>query len=217
MAETKKPSTQKKDDSKNTEKDVNINDILKIVEELKASNEKLKEKVEKKETPVLFSNNNNFGSKRVKCVSLVHNPINVSTEPDAKGKIFSFNKYGDVRLIKFDELNDIVASYPNTMSQGLIYICNPDVVKELGLDDEYEKIYDKETVDKIIYMREEHDADLFIGMNKNMQESTVREIANLINNNVTIDFNYLQKIKENTGYDIAKIAKDLKEAFGNKE
>jgi hypothetical protein len=52
---------------------------------------------------------------------------------------------------------------------------------------------------------------LLIGMEKNLQESIVIKIAQLLNANEKMDFNYLRKIKEETGYDIEQIAKDIKE------
>lgn len=151
------------------------------------------------------------GSKKIKCINLMHNPLNVSTEPDGMGRVFSFQNYGDAQFIKFDFLSDIVSSYPYTMEHGLLYICDKEAVEELGLSDEYKKIYDKETLDKLIYLREETDVDLLIGMEKNLQESIVIKIAQLLNANEKMDFNYLRKIKEETGYDIEQIAKDIKE------
>ena len=77
--------------------------------------------------------------------------------------------------------------------------------------DEYEKMYTKDIIDELVYLRRENDADLFIGMVKELQESTSVKIAELLNQNETMDFNYLRKIKDETGIDIEQIAKDLKE------
>ena len=111
----------------------------------------------------------------------------------------------------FDDIADIVASYPNTMEGGLCYICDPKAVEALGLSEEYKNIYNKEIMDRIVWLREESDVDLFIGMDKNLQESTSIEIAKLINSNERMDYNYLRRIKDECGIDIEGIAKELKE------
>jgi hypothetical protein len=199
----------------------NNNDMIKVLmaqmEELKKQIQDVnQEKSGLQQLVDTLKNNNNstkqtVGSKKIKCINLMHNPLNVSTEPDGMGRVFSFQNYGDTQFIKFDFLSDIVSSYPYTMEHGLLYICDKEAVEELGLSDEYKKIYDKETLDKLIYLREETDVDLLIGMEKNLQESIVIKIAQLLNANEKMDFNYLRKIKEETGYDIEQIAKDIKE------
>ena len=153
----------------------------------------------------------NLSGKKIKCVNLMHSIVNISTEPDGKGRMFTFNNYGDVLPIKFDFLVDIVSAYPYTMENGLIYICDKEAVEELGLKEEYTKVYDKEKMDKLIYLREETDLELFLGMEKNLQESTAIEIAKLLNANESMDYNYIKRIKEETDFDIEEIAKDLKE------
>lgn len=147
--------------------------------------------------------------KKIKCINLMRNPLNVSTEPLGKGKMFEFQKYGESKLIKFDELSDIVSSYPNTMSQGLLYIANANAVEELGLSDEYENIHTKEMLDELIYLRRDMDVDVFISMPKALQKSTAVEIARLINANEAIDWNRQKSIKDATGIDFEEIAKAI--------
>lgn len=147
--------------------------------------------------------------KKIRCINLMRNPLNVTTEPFGRGKPFEFAKYGDSKLIKFDELSDIVSAYPNTMEQGLLYIANPDAVVELGLEEEYKNIHTKEMLDELIFLRRDMDVDIFVSMPQALKESTAVEIARLINANETIDWNRLKKIKDETGIDIDEIAKTM--------
>lgn len=189
-------------------------------EELKAQNEQMAKMLKQMQAQlskmqntqvVVAQADKGLSGKKIKCINLMNNPLNVSTEPNGMGRVFSFNKYGETRLIKFDELADIVSSYPNTVEKGLLFIANKEAVEELGLSEEYEKMYTKDIIDELVYLRRENDADLFIGMVKELQESTSVKIAELLNQNETMDFNYLRKIKDETGIDIEQIAKDLKE------
>lgn len=194
---------------------VDQNEIIKqLMEQIAEQNKKMEElqsKINENNKQDVVQNDNNFGIKKIKCINLMHNPLNISTEPNGMGRVYSFKNYGDSRMIKFDDIADIVASYPNTMEGGLCYICDPKAVEALGLSEEYKNIYNKETMDRIVWLREESDVDLFIGMDKNLQESTSIEIAKLINSNERMDYNYLRRIKDECGIDIEGIAKELKE------
>jgi len=221
MAETKRrgrppksETTPKKVEEKKTD-DSQEELIKKLMAQLEEQNAKMAEMQKqidnKSQTVVVNADNNAIRGKKIKVVNLMQNPLNLSTEPNGMGRIFTFNKYGDSKLIKFDDLADIVASYPYTMEHGLAYICDKEVVEELGLADDYAKLFDKERMDKVVKLKEESDLDLFLGMDINLQESAARRIAELINANERMDYNYLRTIKEKTGIDIEAIAKELRE------
>lgn len=202
----------------NNIKTENQDDIIKkLMEQIAEQNAKMAEmqkQIENNNTPTVIVSNDNSSvirGKKIKVINLMQNPLNISTEPNGGGRVYSFKNYGDSRLIKFDDLADIVAAYPNTMEHGMAYICDKEAVEELGLSDEYSKLFDKERMDKVVWLREESDLDLFLGMDRNLQESAAIRIAELINANEKMDYNYLRTIKENTGIDIEEIAKELKD------
>ena len=157
----------------------------------------------------IIQQSNSMSSKKVKVVNLMHNPLNISTEPNGKGRIYAFRDYGDSKLIKYDDLVEILSSYPNTMEKGYAYICDKEAVESLGLVEEYKSLFNKATIDKMIRLREEVDLELFLGMDKDLQESTSVEIAKRLNAKEQIDYNYLRTIKDKTGIDIESIANNL--------
>jgi len=184
--------------------------MVKMMEMMQKEMEALKSQINSSPS-VSQTQDKGLNGKKIKCVNLMHNPLNVSTEPDGRGRMYSFNEYGDFKMIKYDDLVDIVTSYPNTIEKGLMFITNKDAVEELGLEEDYKYIYSKEVLDELVYLRRASDVDLFIGMSKEMQDTTALEIAKLFNLNETMDYNYLKKIKDVTGIDIEEKAKDLKE------
>lgn len=203
---------------KEEKKVVEINSQDEVIKQLMAQiaeqNKKMaemQEQIANSKQPVIVQSTptNNFSGKKVKVINLMHNPLNISTEPDGMGRAYSFREYGESRLIKYDDLADIVASYPHTMESGCAYICDKDVVESLGLSEEYEKLFDKETMDKVMWLRTESDLELFLGMAESLQKSLAKKIAKLINANERIDYNYIKVIKDKTGIDIEEIAKDL--------
>lgn len=189
--------------------------IAKLMAQIEEQNKKMAELQSQinnqPKTQTIIQQNNGLSGKKVKVVNLMHNPLNISTEPNGMGRVYTFRDYGESRLIKYDDLADIVASYPHTMESGCAYICDKDVVESLGLSEEYEKLFDKETMDKVVWLRTESDLELFLGMADSLQESVAGKIAELINANERIDYNYIKIIKERTGIDIEEIAKDLKD------
>ena len=223
MAETKRrgrppksETTPKKVEEKKTDNSQEelIKKLMAQIEEQNAKMAEMQKQIENNNQPqtvVVNNENNSIRGKKVKVVNLMQNPLNISTEQNGNGRVYSFKNYGDSRLIKFDDLADIVASYPYTMEHGLAYICDKEVVEELGLADDYAKLFDKERMDKVVKLREESDLDLFLGMDINLQESAARRIAELINANERMDYNYLRTIKEKTGIDIEAIAKEFRE------
>ena len=150
------------------------------------------------------------GSTKIKCINIAHYPVNISTLPSGQGRVFTFNEYGQAHYIKYDDLLDIISSYPNTMTSGIIYVADKDFCEEQGLYDDLGTIYTKEVMDKLVYLRDDTDVDMLCNMKKELLESTVREIAELYNKGEAMEANKLARIKKETGYDIVKIADDIK-------
>ncbi len=147
---------------------------------------------------------------KIKCINIAHHPVNISTFPNGQGRVFEFKEYGQVQYIRQDDLLDIISSYPRTMESGLIYVADKDFCDEQNLYENEEIIYTKELMDKLVYLREDVDVDLLCGMSKPLLESTIREIAQLYNQGEYMEPNKLERIKKDLGYDIAKIADDIK-------
>lgn len=182
-----------------------------LVSQMREELEALRTQITNKPQVIEISNTNTIKGKKIKCISLSTNPVNISTEPHGRGRLKTFQKYGQMIPIRFDELEDMVSVYPNTMGSGIIFIADPEAVKELGLEDDYENIHSKETLDKVAFLREDMDVDIFIGLNDIMKKEMALNIAKNINKNEYIDANRLKKIKEETEIDIEEQARKIKD------
>lgn len=147
---------------------------------------------------------------KIKCINLAHNPVNIATMPNGQGRVYTFNEYGQVHYIRHDDLLDIISSYPKTMESGIIYVADKEFCDEQNLYENEQVVYTKDIMDKLVYLREDVDVDMLCGMSAPLLESTVREIAKLYNNNEAMEPNKLERIKQETGYDIVKLAEDIK-------
>ena len=89
-------------------------------------------------------------------------------------------------------------------------IADRDFCKEQGLYNDDDIIYTKEVMDKLVYLREDVDVDMLCNMSEPLLESTVREIAELYNKGEEMEANKLERIKKELGFDIVKLADDIK-------
>ena len=96
------------------------------------------------------------------------------------------------------------------MESGLIYISDKEFCDEQNVYENEDVIYTKEIMDKIVYLRDDVDLEMLFGMSKPLLDSTIREIAQLYNKGEYMEPNKLERIKKELGYDIAKIANDIK-------
>lgn len=188
-----------------------------IIAQLMAKIEELQNKIDNQPQSNYIRTEENFGGKKIKVISLVQGILNLSTEPDGQGRVYTFNKYSDSRMIRFDDLNDIISNYPVATEEGYFYITNKDVVKYFDLEEEYSKIYTKEMIDGIIKLQTDSDVDFLLGMNKDLRESTIMAIAERINSGERMDYNNLRRIKDEINVDIEDIANKLKENFQKKK
>lgn len=227
MAETKKAGRPKKaETTAKIEATSNTEDLIKtLMAQIEEQNKKMAEMQEQlnsaNSTPTITvdatTDEAKLRGRQFKLINLMHCVLNVSTEPNGKGRVFTFDKYGASHRVRFDDLCSIVSSYPYTVENGFVYIADKDMVEYLGLTESYEKIYDKATIDKIVLLKAEEDVDMFVGMEKNLQESTAYEIARRINANENVDLNNVNRIKVECGIDIVKIAEDIKANSKKKE
>ena len=87
--------------------------IKQLMAQIEAQNKAMAEMQAKMnaQPTVVVQKDNGMGAKKVKCINLMHNIVNVSTEPEGQGRLYMFEKYGDYKMIKYDDLSDIVSSY----------------------------------------------------------------------------------------------------------
>lgn len=181
-----------------------LEDAMGVIAEMKKKLE------EQPQVTVVQQSNDRRSNSKIKCISLSYDPLNLATMPNGQGRVFTFKRYGQSIYIKYDDMLDIISSYPNTIESGLVYITDKEFCEEQGIYDNMDNIYTKDMLDEVVYLRRDIDVELLQGMSKPLLESTVRKIAELYNANEAMEANKLDTIKKTLGYDIVKIAEDIK-------
>lgn len=151
---------------------------------------------------------------KVKVISLVPNQYNLSTQDNGQGKVFSFPKFGHVITMRTSELEDVLSieKYRTQAEKGFIYICDPIVVEELGLTDEYKTLLDEKAMKHVLKLSDDSAVDMFCSLDSEIQDSIATSIAEEVANNKPVDRNRMFEIKRRTSIDIEKMAQDLKDA-----
>ena len=194
-----------------TEAEIELEQTKKMLAEMQAQMAKMQEQMSAK-TEVVVKQMPSRSNDKIKCISLSPNPVNISTLPNNRGKKFTFEKYGSSWSIRRGDLEDVVSSYENTMKSGLIYVCDRDFIEEQGLDEHYNNsLYSKELLDKLVYLRDDADVEMFLNMSKQLQEATAVRIARLFKMNEHYEPNVLARIKTEAGFDIEQMAQEYVE------
>lgn len=177
-------------DSANKEK----SDLQSLVELLKNSNDDKE-------------NNNNI-PKRIKIISLVPNMLNLTTQPNGRGIVYTFDKIGDSKVIKTSDLEDIlsISGYRKQAEEGYFYIDNKEFIDEQGI----EVKYNKDVIEDVCVLGSDVAVDVLCSMDSDLRDSIVSKIADNINKGVRIDRNRLFDVKERIGEDIESVANKLK-------
>lgn len=203
--------SEKPTESLKTEAEIELEQTKKMLAEMQAQMAKMQEQMSAK-TEVVIKQIPSRSNDKIKCISLSPNPVNISTLPNNRGKKFTFEKYGSSWSIRRGDLEDVVSSYENTMKSGLIYVCDRDFIEEQGLDEHYNNsLYSKELLDKLVYLRDDADVEMFLNMSKQLQEATAVRIARLFKMNEHYEPNVLARIKTEAGFDIEQMAQEYVE------
>lgn len=187
-----------------------VSDLTNMINEIKSSNNKNEDKpldtneldeVEFKEPSP---------NKQIRLISLCYGVLNLSTEPYGKGKLVSFNKYGESKTILYSTLIDIVNNNRKFAENGSFYILDKDAVYYLGLSDYYKGILSKDIMDNIFNYSPSEITDLLRNATDEQKEVLVHNTIDKIYNNQPIDLNKADLIGKSCGINIMNKVSEMK-------
>lgn len=203
---TEKATTSKK--TTTTTVDNDIQEQLKLLQEqlakLQAENEALKAE------PISANTDEEeiTSDTDITVVSQVVGTLTISTEGNGIGTVYNFEHFGEAQDIPFGDLRDIVKNKPNFAKEGVYYICNPQAVKKLRLDHQYENLIDKNTFANILDMDSKTVVALYQSAPKLQQEQIVGLIEEKIEKKQDVDGNILIQIGKLCGKDFLAMIND---------
>jgi len=139
----------------------------------------------------------------VKVMSLVHNPLNLSTRQHGKGKTFRFEEFGVIKPMFYSELLEVIENHPNFFNAGYFYILDGRVIEENNWHEIYSKILTKEQME-MIFENSSNAIALFTGANEKQQKLISDYFIDRMVNNLPVDRNLVAELSKISGIDINK-------------
>jgi len=148
--------------------------------------------------------------------------LNLTTERNGRGKIFSFKTFGEVKNILYGDLVLIVETHGSFLNQGRFVILDRRVIRRHGLDESYGKLLTKENFEAILDGRLSNNSSgnqsdavkLFEGANDVQREAVSRIFVDKILAGEDVDLNFLYRFeKELLGYSIVEKAEGIRKTI----
>ena len=151
------------------------------------------------------------GDDYIKVMSLCPYVLNLTTELKGKGKIFTFQKFGEVKRILYNDLVKILEVHPRFANEGLFIIMNSKVVRRHGLDESYDNILTKENIEKILSGNQSDAVNLFKAANPKQKEMIATIIIDRMVGGLEMDLNLVDRLSREMDYNIANRVNEIKE------
>lgn len=148
-------------------------------------------------------------TRTVKVISLVPNTYNLTTQPNGRGKLYTFNKFGDSLNIRFTDMQDILNIYGQQFESGMAILTNKKDYDDLAIGYLWDSVISKDKLDRLLELKDEKSIDAILNMDKDTQERIARIIAQKIFDGVNYNYNVIRDLEDN-GIEINSIVEMLK-------
>ena len=148
----------------------------------------------------------------VEVVSLCYDRLNLNTKDHGDGNRYSFDYYGETKMIMLSELAQIKETQKNFARKGFFFINNTSAVRQLGLEEDYKKILSPEKINEVI-SNSPNAEKLFKSTNSGQQGILAKMIIAMLMEGKSVDMNLVHKISEISGMNINQIVLDQKESI----
>lgn len=148
----------------------------------------------------------------VEVVSLCYDRLNLNTKDHGDGNRYSFDSYGETKMIMISELAQIKETQKNFAKKGYFFINNASAVRQLGLEEDYKKILNLEKINEVI-SNSPNAEKLFKSTNPGQQGILAKMIIAMLMEGKSVDMNLVHKVSEISGMNINQIVADQKESL----
>ena len=86
------------------------------------------------------------GDRDIVFISLCNHILNLSTEPNGGGEIYTFTEFGEEQSIPYSDAKRIIKSNKSFIQGGKCYIADDELIKSERLVNDYKKILSKDSL-----------------------------------------------------------------------
>lgn len=206
------PKVEKLDDNNELEQVKKEKDELaKMLKKMQAQMESLQNQFNAQNSDnnnIVVTQSDNI-TRTVKVISLVPNTYNLTTQPNGRGKIYTFNKFGDSLNIRFTDMQDILNIYGQQFESGMAILTNKKDYDDLAIGYLWDSVISKDKLDRLLELKDEESIDAILNIDKDTQERIARIIAQKIFDGVNYNYNVIRDLEDN-GIEINSIVEMLK-------
>lgn len=206
------PKVEKLDDNNELEQVKREKDELaKMLKKMQAQMESLQNQFNAQNSDnnnIVVTQSDNI-TRTVKVISLVPNTYNLTTQPNGRGKLYTFNKFGDSLNIRFTDMQDILNIYGQQFESGMAILTNKKDYDDLAIGYLWDSVISKDKLDRLLELKDEESIDAILNMDKDTQERIARIIAQKIFDGVNYNYNVIRDLEDN-GIEINSIVEMLK-------
>lgn len=145
----------------------------------------------------------NNADRDVVFISLCNHILNLSTEPNGGGDVYTFYEFGEEQPIPYSDARKIIRNNKNFIKGGKCYIADDEIITTEHLSSEYKKILDKDTILELLSFDKNKFFNIFDAMT-DMQKEIFRDILvdRLSKDKNSVDMNIVQYVNEFFNTDI---------------
>lgn len=147
---------------------------------------------------------------RILVTSITTGGVNLKTSNDGSARHFRFEKLGQTIPIIYEHLINCINTDRWLFEDGLIYISDPNVIREQCLEDAYKKFLTPETIENILDFDINVIIDMVISTTPAIQESIIDLVVDKLNHGGSIDMNKVNAIGTACNVNIMELASKLK-------
>lgn len=147
---------------------------------------------------------------RILVTSITTGGVNLKTSNDGSARHFRFEKLGQTIPIIYEHLINCINTDRWLFEDGLIYISDPNVIREQCLEDAYKKFLTPETIENILDFDTNVIVDMVTSTTPAIQETIIDLVANKLNNGGSIDMNKVNAIGTACNVNIMELASKLR-------
>lgn len=149
-------------------------------------------------------------NERILVTSITTGGVNLKTSNDGSARHFRFEKLGQTIPIIYEHLINCINTDRWLFEDGLIYISDPNVIREQCLEDAYKKFLTPETIENILDFDINVIIDMVTSTTPAIQESIIDLVVDKLNHGGSIDMNKVNAIGTACNVNIMELASKLK-------
>ena len=158
------------------------------------------------------------GDRDIVFISLCNHILNLSTEPNGGGEIYTFTEFGEEQSIPYSDAKRIIKSNKRFIRGGKCYIADDELIKSEHLVNDYKKILSKDSLLELLSAERTKFPAIFDAMT-DTQKELFRDIVvdKLSKSKNSVDMNIVQYINESLNIDILSSINFSKELLKNED